>query len=106
MVPSLGTQLDADILIVAVAVRIGAPLCEPYVCKCGANVNTLDLHKLACRFSTGRFVRYAELNGLVKKALQTVEVPCLQEPASLSRNDSREPDGITMFAYKHGKLLC
>ena len=105
-VPSLGTQLDPDTLTVSVALRIGAPVCEPHVCRCGANVNTLGLHSLACRFSAGRLARHGELNDVVKRALQTSGVPCLLEPPGLSRDDGRRPDGITMFAYKHGKALC
>ena len=27
-------------------------------------------------------------------------VPCLLEPPGLSRDDGREPDGITVFAYR------
>ena len=49
---------------------------------------------------------HAELNNVVKKALQTSGVPCLLEPQGLSRDDGRRPDGITMSAYKHGKALC
>ena len=43
-VTSLGTQLDADTLAVSVAFRIGVPVCEPHVCRCGVNFNTLGLH--------------------------------------------------------------
>ena len=60
-VPSLGTQLDLDTLTVSVALRIGAPVCEPHVCRCGGNVNTIGLNKLACSFSAGRLARQAEL---------------------------------------------
>ena len=68
-VPSLETQLDADTFTVAVALRIRSPVCEPHVCRCGANVNTLSLHTLACRFSAGRLARHAKLNDVVKWAL-------------------------------------
>ena len=105
-VPSLGTQLDANTLKVSVALRMGAPVCEPHVCRYGTNVNALSLHNLACMFSAGRLAKHAELNDVVKRALQTSGVPCLLEPSSFSRDDGRKPDGITMFAYKHGKALC
>ena len=92
-------------LTVADSLRIGSPLCEPHVCRGGANVNTLGLHKLTCRFSAGRLARHAELNDVVKSALQTSEIPCLLEPPDLSGDDGRKPDSITMFAYKHVKPL-
>ena len=105
-VSSLGTQLDADTLTLSVALRIEALVCEPHVCRFGANVITLGLHNLACRFSADRLARHAELNDVFKRSLQTSVVPCLLEPPGLSKYDGRRPDGITMFANKHGKALC
>ena len=88
-------------MTVSVALRIGAPVYEPHVCRCGANVITFGLHNLAFRFSAGRIARHAELNGVVKRALQTSGVPCLLDPPCLSRDDGRRPDGVTMLAYKY-----
>ena len=59
-VPSLGSQLGADTLTVAAALKIGAPLCEPHVRRGGANVNSLGLHNLTYRFSACRLARHAE----------------------------------------------
>lgn len=93
------------------ALRIGAPVCEPDVCRCGANVNTLGLHNLVCRLSAGRLNRHVDLNDVVEWALQTSGVTCLLESPGLSREDGRKqdvrkPDDITMFVYKHGTPLC
>ena len=88
-VPSLGTQLDPDTLTMSVALRIGAPICEPHVCSCGANVNTPGLHNLACIFRAGRLARHAKLNDVVEKALQTAGVPFLLESPCLSRDNDR-----------------
>ena len=105
-VPSLETQLEAETLTGLVALRIGAQVCEPHVCRCRANVNTLGLHNLACRVSAAGLPRHAELNDVVKRALHASGVSCLLEPPGLSSDDGRKPNGITMFAYKHGKALC
>ena len=78
-VPSLGTQLKPDTFTVSVVLWIGAPVCEPHVCRSRANVSTLGLHNLACRLSPCRLVRHVELNDVVKRAHQTSEVPCLLE---------------------------
>ena len=72
----IGIQLDADTLTVAAALRIGARVCEPHACRCGAKFNTLGLHNMACRFSAGRLARYAELKDDVKRVLQTSGVLC------------------------------
>ena len=102
-VQSLGTQLDTYTLRVSVVLRIGATVCEPLVCRCGANVNTLGLHNLACRFSADRLARHAELNNVVKRAIQTFDVPCILEPLGFSSDDDRKPDDITTLAYKRRK---
>ena len=105
-VPSLGTQLDADTLTVSVALRAGALVCEPRVCRCGTHFKTLGIHNLAFKLSPGRLARHAEFNDVVKRALPTPGVPCLLELPGLSKDDGREPDYITMFVYKHGNAPC
>ena len=45
------------------------------------------------------------MTDVVSRALQTSGVPCLLEQPGRSRHDSRKPDGIKRFAYKHGKPL-
>ena len=76
-VPSFGTQLDADTLTLSVAFRIAAPVCEPHVCRCGANVNIFGVHNLVCKLGACRLTRLVELNDVVKKVLQTPGIPCL-----------------------------
>ena len=53
LVHSLGTQLDANTLTVAVAPKNGAAVCEPHVCRFGDNVNTLGPQNPAYSFSAG-----------------------------------------------------
>ena len=60
-------MLDANTLTVSVALMFGAPVCKPHVCRCGANVNTLGFHNLACRFSAGRLAKHDEFSDVVKK---------------------------------------
>ena len=93
-------------MTVPVVLRNGAPVCEPQVCRCVANVVTLAHYNLACRFSAGRLAKHAELNHVVNRAVQTSGVPCPLDTPGLSIHDGRKPDDITMFAYKHGKALC
>ncbi|KAF0290150.1 GDP-mannose 4,6 dehydratase [Amphibalanus amphitrite] len=59
---SVGTLLDPDTLRTAVALRVGAEVCAPHRCRCGADIDERGLHGLSCQLSAGRFPRHAELN--------------------------------------------
>ena len=105
-VPSLGLHLDADTVRVAVALRLGAPICEPHYCRqCNQPVNRLGHHGLSCRKSAGRLARHANLNDVVKRSLSSAGLPSVLEPQGLDRGDGRRPDGLTLFPYQHGKCL-
>ena len=58
----------------------------------------------ACRFSTGRPDRHANLNDVIKRILQTYGDPCQLGATGLSWDYDKKPDGITMFVYQHGEL--
>ena len=103
---NLGLHLDADTVRVAVALRLGASICEPHDCsQCNRPVDRLGHHGLSCRKSAGRFPRHANLNDVVKRALASAGVPTVLEPQGLDRGDGRRPDGLTLFPYKQGKSL-
>ena len=102
-VPSLGTALSPDVLRVAIALRVGAGVCEPHTCRCGRMMDKRGLHGLSCRYSAGRHPRHAALNDVVKRALQSAGLPSILEPPGLDRGDGSRPDGITVFPYRHGK---
>jgi hypothetical protein len=46
---SLGTRLDDSSLRIAVALRLGAPICAPHACICGGIVDSTGTHGLSCR---------------------------------------------------------
>ena len=104
--PNLGLHLDDATVRVAIAMRVGATMCEPHNCRgCGRRVDRLGHHGLSCRYSTGRLPRHANLNDVVKRALATAGIPSWLEPVGLDRGDGRRPDGVTVFPYSHGKCL-
>jgi hypothetical protein len=103
--PTLGTLLDNDSFRVAIALRIGAPICCPHTCQCGASVNTLGTHGLSCRFSAGRRFRHAEVNDLIRRAFVSAGIPSLLEPSGVSRDDGKRPDGLTLVPWSSGKSL-
>ena len=106
-VASLGLLLDPETVRIAVALRLGAPVCEPHVCRlCGRQVKLLGHHALSCQKSVGRFPRHAHLNDLVKRILSAAGIPSVLEPAGLDRGDGRRPDGLTTFPFSSGKCLA
>ena len=103
---SLGLHLDDSTVRVAVALKLGAHICEAHSCRCGKRVDRSGRHGLSCRYSAGRFPRHANLNDVVKRALATAGIPSWLEPVGLDRGDGRRPDGVTVFPYSRGKSLC
>ena len=104
--PSLGTLLEPETLRIAVALRVGARVCEPHTCRCGRVMDSRGLHGLSCKYSAGRHPRHSALNDVIKRSLQTAGVPSILEPVGIDRGDGKRPDGITIFPFSRGKCLC
>ena len=105
-VPALGTQLDPDSLRVAISLRIGARVCEPHTCRCGARADERGYHLLSCRLNAGRFPRHTALNDGVARALRKAGLPSVLEPPGLDRGDGKRPDRITIVPFSRGMSLC
>lgn len=103
--PHMGTLLDDDSLRVAVALRLGCPICEPHTCICGAKVEANGLHGLSCTRCAGRRPRHHAINEIIRRALVSAEVPCVLEPPGLSRTDGKRPDGLTLIPWQRGRCL-
>jgi len=103
--PSLGTLLENSSFRIAIALRVGQPLCEPHKCTCGENVDKLGYHGLSCRKSAGRRSRHEIINDIIKRALVSAEIPAIREPDGCSRSDGKRPDGMTLVPWKGGKSL-
>ncbi|XP_055354129.1 uncharacterized protein LOC129599826 [Paramacrobiotus metropolitanus] len=100
-----GNLLEDTHLRIAVARRLGAPVCQPHVCRCGSTVDSLGHHGLVCKLAKGRHGVHAVLNEATKRALCSARVPSSLEPAGLNRGDGKRPDGVTAFPWKNGKPL-
>jgi len=48
-----GLRLDDRSIHIAVGLRLGTNICEPYQCPCGASVDARELHGLSCRGGNG-----------------------------------------------------
>ena len=104
--PTLGLHLDEETTRIAVALRVGAQICEPHRCRCGSLVDTLGHHGLSCGKSAGRNPRHHYLNDVVKRSLHSAGIPSWLEPVGLDRGDGKRPDGLTCLPFTNGKNLC
>jgi Reverse transcriptase (RNA-dependent DNA polymerase) len=103
--PSLGLRLDDEGMRIAVGLRIGANLCMPFVCACGAQVDARGAHGLSCVKSAGRQLRHSLVNSEVLRAFSRAGVPATREPTGLIPGSSLRPDGATVIPWSHGRCL-
>ena len=101
----LGLHLDHFQLRIATALRLGSNVSQPYQCKCGVMADARGMHALSCGSSSSRHVRHSLLNGVVQRALRAAHMPSILEPAGLSRDDGKRPDGLTLVPWKRGRSL-
>src|SRR6218665_173498 len=64
--PICGLRLSDEATRVAVGIRLGANLCQPHTCACGAAKGT---HGLSCALGFGRTARHASINDLIHRSL-------------------------------------
>src|SRR5438034_9326946 len=60
-----GLHLDDEAIRVAIGFRLGARICEPHSCPCGAQVDVRGIHSLSCRRSAGRTSRHHNLSDII-----------------------------------------
>ena len=105
-VPKLGLKLDDRSLQIAVGLRLGVSLCHPYKCgSCGLLVYTTARHGLSCTKAKGSKPRHDKINDILLRAMGAARHTSAPEPQGLCLDDSKQPDGITLFSWKHGMQL-
>ena len=85
----LGLNLDNNSLRIAIGLRLGVPLVMPHQCQCGAAVDKLGHHGLACKRSAGRHLRHNLLNDGILRALQSAGVQAVRQPTGLDRGGGK-----------------
>ena len=105
-ITACGTRLDDRSLRIAIALRLGAPVCAEHRCICGTMVDASGIHGLSCRKSAGRLARHNAVNELIRRALLTAEIPSRLEPAKLSCTDDKRPDGVSTMPWSRGKCVA
>jgi hypothetical protein len=100
---SAGTRPDNASMRTAVALRLGAPACEPHTCVCGQAVDAYGTHGLSGRLSAGRQYRLKTVNDMIQRALSSAGVPSRLEPPHLYGDDGKQPDGLTTVPQQYGR---
>ena len=102
----LGLKMDDRSLQIAVGLYLGVPLCHPYKCgSCGLLVDTTARHGLSCIKAKGTRPRHDKINDILLRAMGAARHTSAPEPQGLCSDDSKQPDGITLFSWKHGMRL-
>ena len=105
-ISALGLRMDDDTVRIAVALRLGLPICTPHTCQhCGVRVDAFAHHGLSCLKNSGRCHRHAAVNNVIYRAMASAGIPSTLEPSGLSRSDGKRPDGLTSVPWTHGRSL-
>jgi len=104
-VTSQGLRLSDESLRVAVGLRLGAIICTPHTCPCGALVSARGSHGLSCSLGFGRQARHSTINDIVLRNLIRAGTPSIREPAGLFRLDGKRPDSQTLIPSNNGRSL-
>ena len=102
-IAACGTRLDDQSLRIAIALRLGAPVCAEHRCICGSVVDASGTHGLSCRKSAGRLARHNAINQLIHRALLTAQIPSRLEPVNLCHGDDKRPPLLGNMAALLGK---
>jgi len=70
------------------------------------NTNTRGLHGLACGISGQRHECHSQLIDILWRAFKRAQVPAVKEPAGLSRDNGKRPDGVMLLPWTKGKPLA
>jgi len=105
-ITAVGLRLSNDAIRVATGLRLGANLCLPHVCRCGAQVDARGSHGLSCARSAGRHPRHSLINDIVHRALVRADIAASKEPMGLIAGSSLRPDGASLIPWSKGKPLA
>ena len=75
----IGSLLDNNTFRISVGIRLGCDICIPHKCRCGKQVERKGIHGLSCKFSAGRLPCHNEVNNIIWRTLQTVNIPAKLE---------------------------
>ena len=97
---SCGLRLDGEAIRIALGLRLGFDISEPYTCVCGAIVDVRGSHALSCKRLSGRLIRHNHLNDIIHHSLTRAGIPATKELAGLTRTD-----GLTFTPRRVGRCF-
>jgi len=101
-----GLRMNNETVRIATGLRLGAALCAPHNCSCGASVDARGIHGLSCRRSAGRHQKHAQLNDIIHRALIRAGVAAIKEPSGTVMGSGLRPDGASLIPWTRGKCLA
>jgi hypothetical protein len=104
-ITAMGLRMSNEAIRVATGLRLGANLCMPHICRCGAQVDARGSHGLSCVRSAGRHQRHAMINDIIHRGLGRADIAAVKEPTGLLTGSSLRPDGATLIPWARGKCL-
>ena len=102
-ISACGLRLSDESIRVAVGLRFGSELCQPFDCTCGTLVDAYGSHSLSCNHNPGRSQRHHFMNDLICRSLSKAGYPSIKEPHGLIRSDGKRPDGLTLTPWREGR---
>jgi hypothetical protein len=104
-ISSCGLRLDDEAIRIATGLRLGADICQPHSCTCGALVDARGAHAMSCKRGSGKITRHNYINDIVQRSLARAGIPATKEPLGLLRSDGKRPDGLTLLPWREGRCL-
>jgi len=101
-----GLRMSNETIRIATGLRLGAALCAPHNCSCGASVDARGIHGLSCRRSAGRHQKHAQLNDIIHRALTRAGIAAVKEPSGTVMGSGLRPDGASLIPWTRGKCLA
>jgi len=98
-------HLDDNAVHVAVGLRLGASICEPYQCPCDTEIDTRGVYGLSCKGGSSRSTRHHSLNDLVWRGLSMANIHTTKEPLGLLKSDIKWADGLILIPWKNRRML-
>ena len=96
--------MDNATIHIAAALRLGAPIYASHKCICGSLVGGKGIHSLSCTRSAGRSSRHHQLNHIIHRTLNHVQIAAVKEPSGLIPGCGLHPDGATTIPWQRGNV--
>ena len=101
-----GLKLTDEEIRVAICLRLGLKIYEPFPCACGNIVDQFGSHCFSCKKNSGRILRHEAINHLLHRELTKCDLSPTLEPTGLLANSPLRPDGVTRIPFERGRQLA